>query len=175
MSAPRVVCCCRTVPYPFDRVAAALRDDPIHLLQRATTSAPPRTGPPTAIMRVDVAALAVQVNVRLLLRRIREERTEAGRVSNICTELTCEAIRKPALFPSMLAELTGRFRSHEETQLELEGSYWAPLGSVGAALDAFVGHRIAKRSLENFLEDLAAQLGRELGSEAGSRGDGKAA
>jgi hypothetical protein len=162
MSVPRTLCCCRTVPYPLDGVAEALRNDPIRLLQRATTSAALRTASPTATMHADVVGLDVKVNVRLLLRRIRERSNDAGRVSDICTELAWEAIRKPALFPSILAELRARFRSDQETQLELEGSYWVPLGSFGAALDAFVGRRIAKRSLENFLQEFAAQLGREF-------------
>jgi hypothetical protein len=64
-------------------------------------------------------------------------------VPTLRIELTWEAIRNPALFPSMLAELVIRPLSSRETQVEIQGSYWLPLGAFGSAFDAAIGHRIA--------------------------------
>ena len=38
----------------------------------------------------------------------------------------------------------------------------APLGPVGKAIDAAIGHRIAEASVHHFLDDIVAQIGRDL-------------
>ena len=68
----------------------------------------------------------------------------------------------PALFPTMLAELFARPLSSNETLLGIDGSYWLPLGAVGNAIDAAVGHRIAESVVRRLLADLADQVEAEL-------------
>ncbi|CAN5917222.1 hypothetical protein BH11MYX2_BH11MYX2_40020 [soil metagenome] len=73
-----------------------------------------------------------------------------------------EAEKSPALFPSMSAELTLSPLTAGETQLVLEGEYRAPLGVLGRAADAIVGHRLAEAAVHRLLHDIAEQLRRDL-------------
>ena len=66
------------------------------------------------------------------------------------------------VFPVMNAELLFWPLSSSETQLEIEGAYRPPLGIVGNALDAAIGHRVAEATVHRLLEDLVEQLRREL-------------
>jgi hypothetical protein len=45
-----------------------------------------------------------------------------------------------------------------ETQLDFAGTYEPPLGAVGGAIDAVVGHRIAEASVHGFVVDVAHHL-----------------
>ena len=56
--------------------------------------------------------------------------------------------------------------SATETQIEIAGEYRPPLGVVGNAIDAAVGHRIAEASVHRFLEDVVEQIRRELPASA---------
>jgi hypothetical protein len=115
-----------------------------------------------AQLRLNVAGLEVGVDVRVLVRRIRDHPPPPGGVPVTCVELSWEATRMPALFPTMLAELFARPLSSNETLLGIDGSYWLPLGAVGNAIDAAVGHRIAESVVRRLLADLADQVEAEL-------------
>ena len=73
-------------------------------------------------------------------------------------DLEWEAAKMPRLFPLMKAELKIYPLTPTETQLDLAGKYEPPLGIVGNALDAVVGHRIAEASVHRFISDVAAYL-----------------
>jgi hypothetical protein len=62
----------------------------------------------------------------------------------------------------MAAEISAWPLSSSETQLEIEGGYRPPLGPLGTAIDAAVGHRVAEACVHRLLEDLSEQLRREL-------------
>ncbi|MGD0526293.1 MAG: hypothetical protein ABSE49_14170, partial [Polyangiaceae bacterium] len=64
--------------------------------------------------------------------------------------------------PSMQLELSTWALSSTETQLEIVGEYRPPLGVVGNALDAAVGHRIAEASVHRFLDEVIEQMKRDL-------------
>jgi hypothetical protein len=162
MNQPRTVRCHQTVERRFDEVATVLRRQPSDLFQRATTSAAVRAAALAAHLRVEIVGLEVGVDVRLFVRRVREVQSDIGLPSALSVELTWEAIRNPELFPSMLAELTARPLSAYETQLELSGTYWTPMGLLGAAIDVVIGHRIAEAAVKHFLEDVTAELRNEL-------------
>jgi hypothetical protein len=57
--------------------------------------------------------------------------------------------------------------SAHETQLDLHGRYRPPLGVVGNALDALVGHRIAEATVLRFVQDIATRINAELGKPSG--------
>jgi hypothetical protein len=76
--------------------------------------------------------------------------------------LSWEAARAAAIFPSMRAELSAWPLATTETQLEIEGTYTPPLGMVGNALDALLGHRLAEAAVHRFLEDVVEHLRHEL-------------
>ena len=162
MSEPRTVRCYEYVNRPYERVRQLLHRDPLKLVQRATTSAASRAGSLFASLRVQVAAIEVGVDVRVLVRRIRDQHSGPGDVPVTRVELAWEATRAAALFPAMLAEVSAQPLSATETQLEIEGSYWPPLGAVGNAIDAAVGHRIAEAAVHRLLADLLEQIRDEL-------------
>ena len=49
--------------------------------------------------------------------------------------------------------LTGR-----ETQIDFSGTYEPPMGWLGSAVDAVVGHRIAEASVDRFVKQVAEYL-----------------
>jgi hypothetical protein len=161
MSDPHVVGCYDYVKRPFDGVRALLRREPLELIQRATTSATVRGRSLAISLHVDVAGIALGVDVRLHIRRIYDEML-SGVLPALRVELAWEAIEHPALFPTMLADILVWPLSARETQVEVQGSYWHPLGRLGDALDAAVGHSIAQATVHRFLGDLLEELRREL-------------
>jgi hypothetical protein len=50
-----------------------------------------------------------------------------------------------------------------ETQLDFSGEYDPPLGVVGDAVDAAIGHRVAEASVQRFVADVGAYLRKALG------------
>jgi len=157
-----MVGCYRYVERSYEDVAARLRPDPLDLLQRATTSASARAKSLATSLRVEVAGLEICVDVRLYVRRVRD-RNDDGRASpGLCLDISWEALNNPGLFPSMLAELSVWPVSACETQIDFKGAYWTPMGPLGAAIDAALGHRIAEAAVHRFLEDLVEQLRSDL-------------
>jgi hypothetical protein len=49
-----------------------------------------------------------------------------------------------------------------ETQLDFAGRYKPPLGPLGKAMNAMVGHRIAEASVQRFVSDVAEYLRKAL-------------
>jgi hypothetical protein len=162
MSQPRTLRCYEYVNRPFDKVREILRAQPLELLQRATNSAAARAGELAATLHLQGAGLDIGVDVRPYVQRVREDEGVAGLPPATRLELAWEASRAPALFPSMHLELSAWALSSSETQLELAGEYRPPLGRVGNALDAVLGHRVAEASVHRFLEDVVEQLRREI-------------
>ena len=68
------------------------------------------------------------------------------------------AAQRAILFPIMNAELSVYPLTETETQLDFLGRYEPPLGIVGDALDATVGHRIAEASVHRLVADVANYL-----------------
>ncbi len=162
MSEPRKLRCYEYVDRPYEKVRELLHHHPLELLQRATNSAAARATSLAANLKVGVAGIEIGVDVRTYVQRVRDEAGIAGLSPVTCVELAWEAARTPGLFPSMQAELSAWPLSSTETQLEITGSYRPPLGTVGTAIDAALGHRIAEASVHRFLEDVIEQLRREI-------------
>lgn len=76
--------------------------------------------------------------------------------------LEWEAARAPRLFPLMKAELKVYPLTATETQLDFSGTYEPPLGLVGSAADALLGHRIAEATVHRFVTDIGHFLRQEL-------------
>src|SRR3990172_7056521 len=64
----------------------------------------------------------------------------------------------PALFPKMEGELTIADMGNSLTQVQLQGNYQPPLGSVGRMLDRAVLHRFAEASVKSFVDRIVAVL-----------------
>jgi hypothetical protein len=162
MSQPRSLHCHEYLDRPYESVRERFHRDPTKLLQRATTSAAARARSLIATLHVQVAGIEIGVDVRVFVRRVRDQEAAPGVPAVTRLELSWEAVRMPALFPAMLAEVSARPLSATETQLQVDGSYWPPLGPVGSAIDATGGHRIAKATVHRFLVDLVEQMREEL-------------
>ncbi|MDP9151173.1 MAG: hypothetical protein M3O36_14695 [Myxococcota bacterium] len=161
MSQRKNVRCYGYVERPYEQVRALLHREPLELLQRATNSASARTRALVANLRVDLAGVEIGVDVRTHVNRVRDEKGVAGLSPVTCVDLGWEAAHAPAIFPLMSARLSAWPITSTETQLELDGDYEPPLGPLGTALNAVVGHRIAEASVERLLQDVLEQLRRE--------------
>jgi hypothetical protein len=76
--------------------------------------------------------------------------------------LEWEAATMPRVFPLMKAEISIYPLTATETQLDFLGVYEPPLGIVGKAVNAIIGHRIAEASVHRFVSDVAAYLRKSL-------------
>ncbi len=162
MSEPRRLRCYEYVNRPYEQVRDLLRGQPLELLQRATTSAASRARALVATLHVGVAGIEIGVDVRTNVQRIREEEKVPAMSPATILDLGWEASGAPWLFPVMHVQLSAWPLSSSETQIEIVGEYRPPLGVVGNAFDAAVGHRIAEASVKSFLENVVAQMRREL-------------
>ena len=169
MTFERALRCYDYVNQPFAQVQGALRRDTVGIFTRATTSAAEREH-----------AIGTQLHARFgVLDVAADVRVEVGPVQDTMSspygyELTWSSIESPSLFPRMKGKLSVYPLSREITQLEFEGTYDPPLGLLGDAIDALVGHRIAEASVLQFLRDVAALLRAEMvaGATAGAESVG---
>ncbi len=152
--------CYQYVNRPYADVKARLSHDPVALLAQATTSAAARANAVASNLHVNVGGVELGVDVRVYVVGVREDASVAGLSPVLRLEIAWEAARSPSLFPVMHAEVSAWPLSSTETQLEIEGDYQPPLGIVGNAIDAAVGHRIAEAAVHRLLEDLVEQLRR---------------
>jgi hypothetical protein len=162
MTEPRMVRSFQYVNRSYQEVCALLLREPLDVLQRATTSASKRTKSLATSLRVTLSAVEISVDVRLFIRHIREDLALDGSSRTLRLQLTWEAMTNPGLFPSMLAELSVGELSGTETQIEIHGAYWTPMGPLGAVIDAAVGHRLAEAVVHRFLVDLVEQIRSDL-------------
>lgn len=161
MSEGRPIRCYEYVNQPYEVVRDAVRRDPEGLFRRATKTAAARAETIAAGLRVNIAGLEVSTNIDLVVERIDE-------VDGLhpCTTLAVRwrASHRPGLFPTMTAELKLYPLSPHETQVDLEGTYQPPLGVLGGAIDAALGHRVAEASVHRFVDDIATRLRQDLES-----------
>lgn len=73
--------------------------------------------------------------------------------------LAWKATGAPGLFPQMNADLTIARLGPDMAQLGFSGSYEAPGGPVGQAIDAALLHRIAEASVKSFVDRIADAVG----------------
>jgi hypothetical protein len=161
MSEPRL----RSYEYvnaPFDAVRKALREQPLEIFRRATRSAAARSNAVGASLHAGFTGVEVGVDVRIQVQGMREEEGIAGLSPVTKITMGWEAERVASLFPVMRAELSFWPLTSTETQLELQGTYRPPLGIVGHAFDAAIGHRIAEAAVHRFLREIVEELRSEL-------------
>jgi len=162
MSESRKLRCYQYVNRPYETVRQLLHRHPVQVFHHATMSAAARANAIAASLHAGIAGFEVGVDVRISVHRIRDEQGVAGMSPVTRISLAWEAVRATALFPVMNAELSFWPLTATETQLELEGAYQPPLGVVGNAIDAAIGHRIAEATVHRFLDEVVEQLRREL-------------
>jgi len=150
------------VNHPYQEVRDALTGDAIAVFKNATSAAASRAESLAAALRVNIGGIEVGTEVDIQVTHV-EERDAAGK-SSACTRLGLEweAAKSPRLFPIMKAELAIYPLTAKETQLDFLGHYDPPLGPIGSAMDALVGHKIAEASVQRFVDDVAEYLRRTL-------------
>lgn len=153
------------VNHPYERVRSALEGDPAAVFSAATRAAASRAHSVASELRVNVAGLDVGARINVSVGAIEQRSKEAPSGPATRIPVQWEAATRPYLFPFMSAELSIYPLTATETQLDFLGRYEPPLGAVGGAVDAVVGHRIAEASVHRFLSDVAAYLRRSLEAE----------
>ena len=161
MSQRKTVRCYGYVERPYEQVRALLHLQPLELLQRATNSASARANALIANLRVDVGGIEIGVDIRAHVKRVSDEEGVAGMTPVTRVDLGWEAARTPTFFPLMSARLSAWPITSSETQLELEGDYEPPLGVIGTAINAVLGHLVAEASVNRLLQDVLEKVRRE--------------
>jgi hypothetical protein len=146
------------VNHSYARVRDALRADPRAVFQSATKAAASRAKSLASELRIDVGGLKLAADIAIVVKEIVETPAAGGAGPSTVIRLEWEAVSLPHLFPFMQAELALYPLTATETQLDFSGTYQPPLGVLGSAMNAMVGHRIAEGSVHRFVTDVAEYL-----------------
>jgi len=150
------------VNHSYARVREALVKDPAAIFRAATYAAANRAQSVAAELKVTIAGVNVGADIALQIGQITDETRGAFDAAVTRIPISWEAARHPQFFPLMTAVLAVYPLTSTETQLDFLGHYDPPLGAIGQALDALVGHRIAEASVHRFVTDVAEFLRKEL-------------
>jgi hypothetical protein len=163
MNTGREIRCFDYVNQPYEQVRDALVGDAPAVFQAATKAAASRVQSVAAELRVNIGAIGVATDIAISVKKIEEKISETLGTPGTRLQLEWEAANMSSLFPVMKAELDIYPLTATETQLDFFGVYEPPLGSVGKALNAMVGHRLAEVAVHRFVNDVAGYLRAELG------------
>ena len=158
MTDPPRLRCYEYVNRPYEQVCAALRADPNGIFRRVTLLSAERANAPGAQLHVQLGALDLASAVQIDVGPIEDTLSAPNGYPITVFPLSWYSKHHPGLFPHMRAKLLVYALSKKETQLELEGSYDPPLGLLGDALDALVGHHSAEASVLQFIQNITARL-----------------
>jgi hypothetical protein len=150
--------CYDYVNHPYAQVRDALSKDAPALFQAATKAASSRAQSVASALRVEIGGIGVDTDIKVSVKNIEEKVSEAMSVPVTKLRIEWEAAAMPHLFPLMKAELSLYPLTGTETQLDFWGQYEPPLGPLGKAVNAIVGHRIAEASVHRFVSDVAEYL-----------------
>ncbi len=158
----KTIHCYDYVNHPYERVCDALRMKSIAVFHEATTSAESRAEEVAAGLHVNVAGIEIGKNVAIRIKSYMEVEGKSGKKMTV--HLEWQAAEAPGLFPVMNAELDVYPITSTETQLDFRGQYEPPLGLLGQAINAVVGHRIAQATVHQFMTEVAAFLRKNIPS-----------
>ena len=97
-------------------------------------------------------------DIAISVKHVEERAQGATSSPETRMQLQWEAAKSPRLFPFMRAEFSIYPLTATETQLDFAGTYEPPLGVLGSAMNAIIGHRIAEASVHRFVTDVAEYL-----------------
>ncbi|MEW6321857.1 MAG: hypothetical protein AB1635_12335 [Acidobacteriota bacterium] len=143
---------------PYREVRDALAADPAAVFRAATRAAADRGRAVAGALKVRIGGLDVAADVVFTIGDVEEGTGGAVGGPFMRLPVSWEAAAHPAWFPLMDGVLTVYPLTSTETQLDFLGRYDPPLGVVGEAVDALVGHRIAEASVHRFIADVARYL-----------------
>jgi hypothetical protein len=162
MSKGREIHCYDYVNHPYELVRGALSKDAPAVFQSATKAAASRAQSIASELRIDIGAIGIEADIRVSVKNVevKDRKAMSGPATRL--QLEWEAVRMPRLFPLMKADLSIYPLTATETQLDFKGLYEPPLGPLGKAVNAMVGHRIAEVSVHRFVSDVAEYLRKTL-------------
>jgi hypothetical protein len=166
---PKPIRCYDYVNQPYDQVCEALRAKSNAVFHSATKSAETRGGEVAAGLHVKIAGFDVTKDVDININYYTEVESRTGKKMTV--EFEWKAAEASGLFPAMTAQLDVYPITKTETQLDFHGQYEPPLGIMGKAIDAVVGHRIAEASVHQFVSEVAAYLRKNTPALQGHRPD----
>jgi len=151
------------VNHPYERVRDALKEDAVSVFRDATKAAASRAESVASALKVELAGVEVGKEIAIAVDSVEEgaQAVDGSPVTRL--RLEWEAASAPKLFPLMKAELAIYPLTATETQLDFSGSYEPPLGLLGSAMNAVVGHRVAEASVHRFMNEVAQYLRTTLG------------
>ncbi len=158
MSKGREIRCYDYVNRPYAQVRDALSKDAPRLFQSATKAAAFRAHSVASELHVDLGGIGVEADIRISVTKTEEKESQAMSAPSTRLFLEWEAATMPRLFPLMKAVISIYPLTATETQLDFLGVYEPPLGLVGKAVNAIIGHRIAEASVHRFVSDVAEYL-----------------
>jgi hypothetical protein len=162
MSKGREIRCYDYVNRPYAQVRDALIEDALGLFQSATKAAASRAHSVASELHVDLGGIGVEADISITVTNTEEKVSQSMSAPATRLFIEWEAATMPRLFPLMKAEISIYPLTATETQLDFSGVYSPPLGAVGKAVNAIVGHRIAEVSVHRFVSDVAAYLRQSL-------------
>ncbi len=146
------------VNHPYEQVRDALAKDARRVFQSATKAAASRAHSIASQLRVNIAGIEVATDIAISVESTEEGVQGATSAPATRLRLEWEAAKSPRLFPFMRAELSIYPLTATETQLDFSGRYEPPLGALGSAMNAIIGHRIAEVSVHRFVAEVAGYL-----------------
>ena len=158
MDKGREIRCFDYVNHPYERVRDVLTQNALTVFQSATKTAASRARSIAAELHVDVGGIGVKTDIKIALKGVEDQSTDAISIPTTRLLLEWEAATMPRLFPLMRGVLSLYPLTATETQLDFFGVYEPPFGAVGKTVNAMVGHRIAEVSVHRFVTDVAGYL-----------------
>ena len=158
----RKIRCYDYVNHPYERVRDALKQNAVMVFQSATKTAASRVQLVAAELRVDFAGIGVKTDIKIDVKSVDEKAAASASMPTTRLKLEWEAAKMPRLFPLMKGELLLYPLTSTETQLDFSGVYKPPLGSLGKAMNAILGYRIAEASVHSFVNEVAGYLRQTL-------------
>ena len=146
------------VNHPFEKVRDALSGNPVAVFQAATKTAAARANSLASELRVDLGGVTLVADIAISVKDVVQTMAADGASPHTLIRLEWEGANRPHLFPFMKGELAIYPLTGKETQLDFSGVYEPPLGVLGSAMNAVVGHRIAESSVHRFVADVAEHL-----------------
>jgi len=162
MSKGREIRCYDYVNHSYPQVRDALMKGALSVFQAATKAAASRAQSIASELRVDIGGIRVEADIKISVKKIEEEVSEAMSGPVTCLQLEWEAATMPHLFPLMQADFSIYPLTATETQLDFSGFYEPPLGALGRIVNVLIGHRIAEVSVHRFVAEVAGYLRQAL-------------
>ena len=150
------------VNHSYEAVRDALSAGETTVYHNATKAAELHAHAVTSELRVDIGGIKVGTDIAISVKKIEDRPKEGTSPPMARFKLEWASTKLPSLFPFMNAELSIYPLTGRETQIDFLGTYEPPMGLLGDALDAVIGHRIAEASVHQFIKNVGAYLRSEL-------------